>query len=89
MDEYMLTTYDNPFNPFTHFEEWRAYDESNGHHTLSFLARVVRSSHDLSVADELLSIQEGIDEIVRMNVSGIYMKVKRDSKIVPLALPSV
>lgn len=75
--EYMLTTVDNPFDPFTQFLEWFGYDEQAGYHTSSFLARIVKSSPALSQADEVLAVQLAIDEIVRENVSGIYKKVSR------------
>lgn len=81
MDEYMLTTEDNPYSPFTHFEAWYAFDELAGYHTLSFLARIVKSSHNLSEPDQTLAIQQGIDEIVEENVLGIYIKVLDDSKV--------
>lgn len=73
--DHMLTTVDNPFNPFTQFDEWYAYDSQLGHHTLAFLARVTRTSDELSEADQSLAIEEAIDEIVRENVSGLYRKV--------------
>jgi hypothetical protein len=75
MEVHMLTTVDNPFDPFTQFKEWFAFDEVQGHHTSSFLARVVRSSDSLSDADQSLAIETAIDEIVRENVSGLYRKV--------------
>jgi len=71
----MLTTIDNPFNPFTDFQEWRSFDETAGYHTLSFLARIVRTSDGLSEADQSLAIEEAIDEIVKENVNGMYRKV--------------
>lgn len=71
----MLTTTDNPFNPFTDFEEWYAYDTQRGYHTLAYLARIVRTSNELSDADQSLAIEQGIDEIVRENILGIYTKV--------------
>lgn len=74
--EHMLTTVDNPFNPHTHFDEWRVYDEQVLHyHTTSFLARIVRSSDDLSEADQHVAIEAAIEEIVRENVLGLYRKV--------------
>lgn len=75
VQEHMLTTVDNPFNPFTQFDAWYAYDTASGYHSLSFLARVVRTSDDMSEADQSLAIELGIDEIVRENVLGIYKKV--------------
>jgi hypothetical protein len=75
--EYMLTTVDNPFDPFTRFDEWNAYDISMGYGTCAFLARMTMGSHDLSEPDQLLAINDAIDEIVEMNVSGMHRKVTR------------
>ena len=75
LNDYMLTTVDNPFDPFTQFDEWLVYDIGKGYNTSSFLARVVKSSPDLSEADQAQAIQLAIDEIVRENVLGLYRKV--------------
>jgi hypothetical protein len=74
--EYMLTTVDNPYDPFTQWDEWFAWDQSAGYHTPGLLARVARLSDDLSEADEHRIIQAAIDEIVRENVLGVHKKVK-------------
>ena len=74
----MLTTTDNPFDPFDQFDKWRAYDESKGYHTCAFLARLARTSDELSEQDESLSIEQAIDEIVSYNILGIYKKITRD-----------
>jgi hypothetical protein len=76
--EYMLTTVDNPFDPFTQFDEWLAYDSQMGYNTPAFLARVAQTSHDISEPDQLLAIQDAIDDIVQENVSGMWIKVARD-----------
>ena len=77
--EYMLTTVDNPFNPFTEFEEWLQYDMSSGYNTSAFLDRVVMTSNELSEPDQALAIQDAIDQIVEENVSGMWRKVTKDS----------
>lgn len=82
--EHMLTTTDNPYNPFTQFDDWNAFDMEKGYHTLSFLARVVLRSPDLSEADQFEAEEMAIDEIARENVLGIYRKVTRD--YVPTAM---
>src|SRR4051812_6216452 len=76
---YMLTTVDNPYNPFTEWDEWYAFDARHGYHTPSFLDRIVKSSDEMSEADQTLAIQQAIEEIARENVLGIYMKVSEDS----------
>lgn len=75
--EYMLTTVDNPFDPFTRFDEWLAYDTRMGYHSSAFLDRIAIVSNDLSEADQSLAIQNAIDEIVEENVSGMWTKVSR------------
>lgn len=74
----MLTTVDNPYDPFDQWDEWFQWDTANGYNTSSFLARIVRSSDDLSDADQALAIEAAIDEIVTMNVTGMYRKLVRD-----------
>lgn len=74
----MLTTVDNPYDPFTHYDEWYVWDTSNGYHTNAYLARLVFSSKELSDLDQAIIIEEAIDEIVRENVNGMYRKVTRE-----------
>jgi hypothetical protein len=78
MRQSMLTTTDNPFDPFTQFDEWYAFDTSKGYHTCSYLARIARTSDELSQEDEDIAIESAIDEIVTLNVFGVYKKVTKD-----------
>lgn len=71
----MLTTVDNPYNPFTEFDEWYRFDTSAGYYTSALLARIVRTSDELSEADDSAAIEAAIDEIVHENVSGMHRKV--------------
>lgn len=72
---HMLTTVDNPYDPITQFNEWDAWDKRAGYNTMSLLARIVQSSVELSEADQEFVIEEGILEIVEMNVTGMYRLV--------------
>ncbi len=71
---YMLTTIDNPWDPFTQYPEWYAFDQSHGYDTPGYLARVCRFSYDLSDADQDDLVEEAIDKIVRDDDFGIYKK---------------
>jgi hypothetical protein len=75
--EFMLTTVDNPYDPFTQWDEWFAWDQYAGYHTSGFLARIAKVSDELSEADQYVMLQQAIDEIVRENVLGVYKKVQR------------
>lgn len=72
---HMLTTVDNPFDPFTQIDEWQQYDEAAGYFTVNYLARIARVSSDLSDLDQSLAYEQAIDEIVEYNVNGMYRKV--------------
>ncbi len=76
-EEYVLTTVDNPFDPFTHFDQWLAYDRRLGYHTPSLLARITIMSDDLSEIDQFIAVQDAIDEIVQENVYGVHRKIKK------------
>lgn len=83
---YMLTTVDNPYNPFTDFMAWYGFDLNHGYHTPSLLARIANVPEELSEADQSLELQLAIDEIVRENVNGLYRKVKA-TDVFPLQEP--
>jgi hypothetical protein len=74
----MLTTYDNPHDPFDDFPAWYAFDVSSGYNTAGLLARIVVDSDQLSEADQDRAIEVAIEEIVRENVSGVHRKVERE-----------
>ena len=73
-----LTTIDNPFNPFTDFTKWFLYDIEKGYYSCAYLARIARTSDQLSDAENLNEIERAIDEIIKLDFMGIYKKVYED-----------
>ena len=71
----MLTTIDNPFNPFTQWDDWLRYDEDKKYYTCSYLARIAKTSDDLPNEENDRLIEYAIDEIVQLNINGLYKKV--------------
>lgn len=76
---HMLSTIDNPYNPFTHYDEWNVWDQNAGYNCSSFIARIVQTSSELSEADQDLAIELAIDEIIRENVTGMFIRVAAPS----------
>ena len=76
MSKIMLSTKDNPFNPFNDFENWFTFDSQMNYNTCAYLARVANTSDENSEADNLVAIHRAIDVIVETNVSGNYIKVR-------------
>lgn len=79
IDEFMLTTIDNPYDPFTQFEEWFNFDESKGYCTCSYLARIAKTSDYLpdSMNDE--EINRAMNTIIDIN-GEFYKKVKKNEE---------
>lgn len=76
--EYMLTTIDNPFNPFNEFENWFKFDTRKGYNTCSLLARKASSREDLTSIEEKIANNEAIDEILKEDFLCIYKRVTED-----------
>ena len=77
--EVMLTTFDNPFDPFDEFVSWFLFDVEKGYNTCSRLARIARSSEEFSTKEEKEENERAIDEIIDYDFLNIYKKVTRTS----------
>lgn len=71
----MLTTVDNPFDPFEQFTSWFMFDEEKGYHTCSYLGRIARTSDQLSEEENELENERAIDEILKYDFRNIYKKI--------------
>ena len=79
-EDCMLTTFDNPFDPFEQFTSWFLFDIEKGYYTCAHLARIVNLSEDLSQIEEEREIDRAIDTIIENDFLNIYKKVKRQTK---------
>lgn len=75
----MLTTIDNPYDPFKQFDSWFAYDSQKQYNTCSYLGRIARTSDALTEKENKEEIERAIDEIIAHDFLGIYKKVKSTS----------
>lgn len=75
MAKCMLTTFDNPYDPFEQFNSWYIFDQDKGYNTCSYLARIARTSDQLSDKENELEIERAIDEIIKYDFRNIYKKV--------------
>ena len=73
--ECMLTTVDNPFNPFEDFTSWFLFDIEKGYSSCGKLMRVAKLSDDLTEKEEDAEIERAIDEIIKYDPLDIYKKV--------------
>lgn len=85
-EEQMLSTLDNPYNPFTHFELWNQYDQARGYYTLAYLGRMVDYSNCITDEQRRKARELAIDTIVTTDPSQIYCKVSKDEVVKPIVL---
>lgn len=71
----MLTTIDNPFDPFTQFDDWFQFDVIKGYNSCSYLARIARISDAMTEEEKVKEINRAIDEIIQYDLQTIYRKV--------------
>ena len=74
----MLTTFDNPYNPFDDFTSWFMFDIEKGYNTCSYLGRIVNLSDDLCQKEVDEEVERAIDEIIFYDFRKIYKKVYKN-----------
>ena len=74
----MLTTIDNPFNPFEQFTSWFLFDVEKGYNSCSRVARIAKLSEDLSEDETNKEIERAIDEIIKYDILNIFKKVTKN-----------
>ena len=77
--EYMLTTIDNPYNPFKQFDSWFLFDVEKGYNTCAYLDRIARTSDQLSEAENDEELERAMNEIISNDFVNIYKKVKKET----------
>lgn len=76
---YMLTTTDNPWSPFTHFNEWYAFDTAKGYNTCAYIARLTGTlDPEMDDYTNDCIMNTAIDEILDYNLTGNYKLVSRN-----------
>lgn len=73
----MLSTIDNPFNPFEDFDSWFLFDVEKGYNSCSYLARIAKTSNEFTEEEEAEEIERAIDEIIQYDFMNLYIKVKQ------------
>lgn len=77
----MLTTVDNPYNPFDNFDDWYRFDQDHHHFSCERLAQVVGDTSDSNEIEEIAITENAINYIVANDLLGNYMKVQKVCEI--------
>ena len=74
----MLTTIDNPYNPFDDFASWFSFDTEKGYNSCSLLMRIAQVSDEMTDVEENMEIDRAINDIIKYDFRDIYKKVSRE-----------
>ena len=74
----MLTTFDNPYNPFEDFTSWFLCDVERGYYTCAHLGRIIELSDDMSQKEIDEAIEKAYDQIIKDDFMNVYCKVFAD-----------
>lgn len=77
MIHHALTTVDNPYNPFDQFDDWFRFDVDKDYNSCAYLARLAKTSDELTDQENEDEIERAIDQIVLYDPFNVYMKVTK------------
>ena len=70
----MLTTLDNPFNPFVDFSSWYMFDCEKNHNTSSRLARIAILDSEMTQQERDAEMERAMNLIVKYDLEDLYVK---------------
>lgn len=77
--ECMLTTFDNPFDPFEQFSSWLSFDNEKDHYCCERVDRIATISDSMSEEEVNAEIERAIDSIIEHDFLNIYKKVVQET----------
>lgn len=76
----MLSTEDNPYNPYDNFDEWYLFDMDHGYDSCGRLMRVAQISDDMSDEEVDAEIERAIDLIIKNDILNVFIRVRPGQK---------
>ena len=70
----MLSTIDNPYDPFEQFSSWLLFDKEKGYNSCEILARTVKLSDDMTEKEINEETERAIDQIIKFDPLNIFIK---------------
>jgi hypothetical protein len=79
MATFMLTTFDNPYDPFEDFTSWMLFDKEKGYDSSERLMRIANLSDDMTQKEVDDEIERAINEIIKYDFTNNYKKIKQNT----------
>jgi len=71
-----VTTYDNPWDPVTQWDDWMRRDMDLGYNSVAYLDRITDTNDDMTEEEYQREMEQAIDRMVMMQPE-LYKKIKK------------
>jgi hypothetical protein len=78
VNEYAITTFDNPYDPFEQFAEWDLFDKEQGYNSNQRVARLLEVSDDMTENEMAQAYERAIDLLISIDFTNTFKKIKRN-----------
>ena len=78
-NDYLLTTIDNPFDPFKDFPLWDSFDREKGHFTCDLIARLSQINGEMTQREEDAEYERVVDFIIYHDPHDKYKRFYRQT----------
>ena len=86
-NNYLITTIDNPYNPFVDWDSWYAFDQLKGYRTCQIIDKFYKTSDLISPSLDEALYEDAIETI--LDLFPYYIVVDRETKIKPVEIDKI
>ena len=80
-NECMLTTFDNPFDPFEDFTSWYLFDMEKGYDCCGRVDRLANITDEMTDYEIECEVERAIDRLVELDFTDTFKKFVKGQKI--------
>lgn len=81
-NDYLLTTFDNPYDPFEQFSLWLLFDKEQGYNTIDYIGRLLHLTPEMTRKEEEAEYDRVVDTIIANDFLNIYKRFYRQNATV-------
>ena len=76
----MISTKDNPFDPFDDFNAWLLFDKEKGYDSNERVARLAHITEDMTEEESDKEFERAMDRLIEIDPLDIFIKIRRKSE---------
>lgn len=78
--ECMLTTFDNPYDPFEQFTLWHMFDKEKGYNTCERMMRLANITEDMSQIEIDEEVDRAMDRLIELDFTNTFKKITKTTQ---------